>query len=544
MTRNWVAAFGALLALMATIAVAAEATSPPVNPATRAAADQPADPPATLRLLYRDVVTLRTRIAGVTPQARVERTKERLKEMPTSAIYDPIHIVPASIGDIKGVQFMLGDRLMFTLTEGDVDPEGKQTLDALVKQTQGRLEQVRAAWHDSHDERQLFQGATRTALATIVLGVLIWITYRASRAAVVAMEKWRDRLAARFSYVDWREFLARLAVASMQLVQWLVLLALIYWWAVFVLGSFAATAPIAHSLGAWLLDKIGWIAEGALDSAPGLATVAVVLLVTRAIVQVLGYFFEAVQKGRLRLALFHPETVSATRRIFEVLVWALGIAVAYPYLPGASSEAFKGVSVLIGLMVTFGSAGLITQAMSGLVIVYSRSLRSGDFVDINGVQGVVTEVAALATKVVDVRNEEITIPNAVVISSPIHNYTKLSATQGTLLTTKVTLGYATPWRQVHALLIDAARKTEGVRAVPEPYVYQRALSDFYVEYELFCSIDQPTQRIPVLSALHASILDEFNAHGVQIMSPHFLSQPDKPVLVPDDRWYAPPARRS
>jgi len=113
-----------------------------------------------------------------------------------------------------------------------------------------------------------------------------------------------------------------------------------------------------------------------------------------------------------------------------------------------------------------------------------------------------------------------------------------------LLTTKVTLGYATPWRQVHALLIDAARKTEGVRAVPEPYVYQRALSDFYVEYELFCSIDQPTQRIPVLSALHASILDEFNAHGVQIMSPHFLSQPDKPVLVPDDRWYAPPARRS
>ncbi|HVQ05553.1 MAG TPA: mechanosensitive ion channel protein, partial [Burkholderiaceae bacterium] len=141
-------------------------------------------------------------------------------------------------------------------------------------------------------------------------------------------------------------------------------------------------------------------------------------------------------------------------------------------------------------------------------------------------------------------NEEITIPNSVVVTSPIRNYSKLAGSEGTLLTTKVTIGYDVPWRQVHALLTDAAARTPGVRPAPEPYVYQRALSDFYVEYELFCSIDQPTQRIPVLSALHASILDEFNAHGVQIMSPHFLSQPDKPVVVPDDRWYAPPARRS
>ena len=543
MTRNWVAPFGALFALMATIAVAADATSPAVSPATRAATDQPVDPPATLRLLNREVVTLRVRIAGATPQARVERAKERLKEMPISAIYDPIHVVSASLGDIKGVQFMLGDRLMFSIAEGDVDAEARQTLTTLVTQTQGRLEQVRAAWHDTNDGRQLVQGAARTAVATALLGLLIWITYRAGRVAVERMEKWRDRLAARFPYVDWREFLARLAVGSMQLVQWSILLALIYSWAFFVLGSFAATVPIAHSLGEWLWDKIEWIADGTLRSLPGLATVAIVLLITRAIVYVLGYFFEAVQQGRLRLALFHPETVSATRRIFEVLIWGLGIAAAYPYLPGASSEAFKGVSVVIGLMITFGSAGMITQAMSGLVIVYSRSLRKGDFVDINGVQGVVTEVAALATKVVDVRNEEITIPNAVVVSSPIRNYTKLGATQGTLLTTKVTIGYATPWRQVHALLIGAARKTGGVRATPEPYVFQRALSDFYVEYELFASIDEPTQRIPVLSALHASILDEFNAHGVQIMSPHFLGQPDKPVVVPSDQWHAVPARR-
>ena len=112
-------------------------------------------------------------------------------------------------------------------------------------------------------------------------------------------------------------------------------------------------------------------------------------------------------------------------------------------------------------MITLGSAGLITQAMSGLVVVYSRSLRRGDFVDVNGVQGVVTEVAALAIKVVDVRNEEITIPNTVVVSSPIRNYTRLSNSEGTLLTTKVSIGYDVPWRQVQAVLIAAARKTSA-----------------------------------------------------------------------------------
>jgi small-conductance mechanosensitive channel len=531
----------ALLVVMAAPAAAAEATTPAT--AKVAAVDQ-ADPPATLRVLNRDVVTLRSRLSGVTPQVRVERVSERLREMPDSAIInDPISVVPFTLGEAKGVTFLLGHRPMFSLLEGDVDVMSGQKLDALTEQTQQRLEEVRTAWVDLHSERRLVTGVLRVAGASLVLAFLVWAGYRASGSAVKWMEERRDVLAARHAHVDWREFLARLAVGSMQLVQWLVLLAMLYWWAFFVLGSFAVSEPLAHTLGDWLLGKAGWVAEGVVESLPGLATVLVVLVLTRVLADVLGYFFEAVQQGRLRVNLFHPETAGATYRIFRLLVWALGISIAYPYLPGSSSDAFKGVSVLIGLMITFGSAGLITQAMSGLVIVYSRSLRKGDFVDINGVQGVVTEVASLATKIVNVRNEEITIPNSVVVSTPIRNYTKLGGNQGTLLTTKITIGYDAPWRQVHAMLIAAARKTPGVRATPEPYVYQRALSDFYVEYELFANIEEPARRIPILSDLHASILDEFNSQGVQIMSPHFALQPRQAVLVAQDDRYAAPADR-
>jgi small-conductance mechanosensitive channel len=274
---------------------------------------------------------------------------------------------------------------------------------------------------------------------------------------------------------------------------------------------------------------------------PGLITVLIVLGVTRAIIDVLDAFFDSVQTGRLRVPYLHPETVGATRRIVTVIAWLLGVAVAYPFIPGSSSDAFKGLSVLLGLVLSLGSTGLVTQAMGGLVVVYSRALRRGDFVRVGDAEGVVSEVGGLATKIVNVRNEEITIPNSVLIGSPIHNYSKLAGTHGTLLTSKVTIGYDAPWRQVHSLLISAAQKTPNVRADPAPYVYQRALSDFYVEYEVFVHIDRAAERVPILSALHASIQDEFNEHGVQIMSPHFFSQPAEPVVVPKAQWFGPPA---
>jgi small-conductance mechanosensitive channel len=443
---------------------------------------------------------------------------------------------------VRGVQFLLGDNLLFAVLETDVDIEKKQSLDALAAQTRERMEDARKAWHATRDRPLLLRGLLRAVLATLVMALLVAATFIATQRAMRRLEGVRDRLAARNDRVDWHELAARLALGTMQLAQWFILFALGYAWVRHVLDSFVATQPLAHQLGDWLWGKVTWVADGVVESLPGLVTVAIVLVLTRAVADVFGYFFGAVQRGRLQVPLLHPETTSATRRIVTVLIWGLGIAIAYPYLPGASSDAFKGLSILFGIMITLGSAGLMTQAMSGLVVVYSRALRKGDFVDINGVQGVVTEVASLATKIVNIRNEEITIPNSVLASSPIHNYSKLSGTQGTLLTIKVTIGYDTAWRQVHAMLEQAARRTAHVRSQPQPYVYQRALSDFYVEYELFVSIDRPMERIPIQSALHAAIQDVFNEYGVQIMSPHFLGQPEQAVVVPKADWFKAPAR--
>jgi small-conductance mechanosensitive channel len=217
------------------------------------------------------------------------------------------------------------------------------------------------------------------------------------------------------------------------------------------------------------------------------------------------------------------------------------IVMAYPFLPGAQTDTFKGVSVFAGVLFTLGSAGIVGHMMSGLVLVYSRALRPGDYVRVGEVEGIVKEVGTLATKLANFRDEEFTVPNGVMVTQSILNYTRLAKTNGIPLTTTVRIGYNAPWRVVHDLLIAAAAKTSDLRREPAPFVLQRDLSDFCVEYQLVARYDVPERRFRILDELHQHIQDAFNERGIQIMTPHFEGQPEGKVIVPKSKWYGEPA---
>jgi small-conductance mechanosensitive channel len=216
---------------------------------------------------------------------------------------------------------------------------------------------------------------------------------------------------------------------------------------------------------------------------------------------------------------------------------------AYPYLPGSGSEAFKGVSVLVGLMITVGGSNLIGQGASGLILMYSRTLRVGEYVRINEQEGTITDLGAFTTKIRTGLGEEITFPNAVLLSTTTKNYSRAVKGRGYVLDTVVTIGYDTPWRQVSAMLVEAAQRTAGVLVNPPPRVFKTALSDFYIEYRLVCQAipEQPRPRAEVLDALHSNVVDVFNAYGVQIMSPHYLGDPGTEKIVRAEDAFAAPA---
>ena len=216
---------------------------------------------------------------------------------------------------------------------------------------------------------------------------------------------------------------------------------------------------------------------------------------------------------------------------------------AYPYLPGAETQAFKGLSVLLGLMISLGASSLVGQAASGLILMYTRTMRAGEYVGISDKEGTVVELGLFTTRIRTGMGEELTLPNSLILGTVTKNYSRAVQGKGFILSTNVTIGYDTPWRQIHAMLIEAAGRTTGVLADPAPRVFQHALSDYYPEYRLVCQAvpSTPLSRAEALTALHANIQDVFNEYGVQIMSPHYMNDPAEAKVVAMEDWYAAPA---
>ncbi len=506
------------------------------------AADSPLAKEATLEFNFRPIFTFRGIYAGATPEVRAKRAHERLSRLTQNQMTQPIERVPGVIDGVAGMALRSGDIILFTVLASDLDPEEKLTLEQATDRAASRLAEALGTEEEQRRPMALFKGIALSVLATISAFFLLWLIQRTTRFMVDRLQRGIDCEEASAT-LRWARHGWLLVQRLAQLVMGILWLSVGYLWLTFVLSCFPLTHPLSEKLGSFLAGLFELLVTGMIHAVPGIVTVLAVLFVTKTLNDVLANFFDGVDAGRTQIPGLHRETVSATRRIVSIMVWGFGVAVAYPYIPLSNSDAFKGLSVMFGFMLTLGSAGIVNQLMSGLVLVYSRALSVGDFVDIGGTVGVVSEVGVLSTKIIDMRNEEVTIPNSVLIGNSIRNYSRLAGERGTLVSTKVTIGYDAPWRQVHAMLVAAAEQTPGLRSTPTPFVYQRGLADFYVEYELFAYMDKPLDRVPTLSALHGNIQDQFNLHGVQIMSPHFMSQPGNNVVVSKEQWHAAPARQ-
>lgn len=493
--------------------------------------------PQLLEWWNRDIVTFRATLAEATPQARSERALQQLQAIPELEMEGKFRFEKFTYKEQAGVQLLLGDRPLFAIVEADAEVDLRSKgLEAMAIDIVERLELARSAWRESRSTVVLMSGAAKSLVGLAIGALSVSLIGRARRYLSGWLEQRRSMRAQRSSRMEWVELLDRLASRLLVVVQWACSLLIAYFVYEFILSVFPLTAPIAQESRLWLREQSLWVGSGMLKGLPDLVTVVIIIVVARALSDLVGYFFDAVRSGRFQVPFLHPETVTATRRIVIVVFWLITVAICYPYLPGSDTEAFRGLSVLAGLMLTVGASGIVTQGISGLVLIYSRALRPGDFVNVGGTEGVVTEVGTLAVKIQNFRNEEITVPNAVLLSSPIHNFTRLAATQGTLISSKVTIGYDAPWRVVHELLLSAAAASGRFRSDPAPRVFQRSLSDFYIEYELILAIDDPMKRIEALSDLHEHIQDEFNRACIQIMSPHFALQPRQPVVVPEADW--------
>lgn len=322
----------------------------------------------------------------------------------------------------------------------------------------------------------------------------------------------------------------------------LALFTIVLVWLNSALGLYPWTRPFATSIFHLVLNPLREIGTGILESLPDVAFLVILTFVVRFILKATKTFFTRVDRGWIRLRNFDRDWALPTYRIVRILIIAFALVVAYPYIPGSDSDAFKGVSIFLGVVFSIGSSSFIANMIAGYSLTYRGAFREGDRVQIGEYVGEVINVRSLSTQLRSLKNEDVNIPNSEVLASPVVNYSTFSRGQGIILHSDVGIGYDTPWRQVEALLLMAAERTEDLEAEPPPFVLQTSMGDFTVVYQLnaFC---KDASHIPrVYSVMHANIQDVFNEHGVQIMSPNYEADPETPKVVAKEDWYASPAR--
>ena len=281
--------------------------------------------------------------------------------------------------------------------------------------------------------------------------------------------------------------------------------------------------------------------HAALAAIPDLVFLVILFLLTRYILRMIRTFFEGIDSGAVRLVSFEQEWAWPTYRILRLLAIVFALVVAYPYIPGSQSDAFKGISLFLGVIVSLGSSSIIANIIAGYSLAYRRPFKIGDRVRINDTVGDVMEMRVLVARLRSIKNEEIVIPSSTILNADVVNYSTLAAQQGLILHTTVGIGYETPWRQVEAMLKLAAERTPGLLKKPEPFVLQTALGDFAVSYEINAYCNNPNSMAQLYTALHRNILDVFNEYGVAIMTPAYVADPAEPKVVTKDQWYAAPA---
>jgi len=530
-----------IAAVISTLAFFGAVATPAAGPAPNSR-KQPVSV-APINFWNRTIAYQRVGLAGLSAQERAERAAERLNEVPLNVAVSDVVVRPVKIEDQEGIAYVYRGQMLLFVGANDLDKESGETLE---QSSRAVLQNLGGAFQARVEERSW--PIVRGAIVFTVVGLLLMIAFcsvvwKAHTQFIAFARKRQYSFASglRLFGFDFLPYIAAIVFSLVRTSAWVLTLFAVYLWVTLSLRRFPYTQPWGYEAGTYVIELLQQMTTAAIRALPGLLAVAVIFMVTRWIVRLGNALFEQIADGRISVYWMDADVARATQRIFTAIAWVFAIIVAYPYIPGSQTDAFKGISVFVGLVVSLGSTGIINQVMSGLFVVYSKALKTGEWVKVNDTEGEVLEVGLLAAKIRTIEGQEVTIPNSVLVGTSTVNFTRLGHPEGMIVSPTVTIGYDAPWRQVHALLLRAADRTPNVRKHPAPYVLQRQLSDFYVEYTLIARLDDEKRRIETISDLNSQIQDAFNEFGVQIMSPHFMVQPDASVVIPPAKWHSPPA---
>jgi len=473
---------------------------------------------------------------------RAEAIKRRIEDVASDPSFPSSALAVEAVEN--GTIILAGKTALMIVTDADAQLEqtGRDNLATLhLVRIQQAIDEFRQARRTDALLKAGLHGAGATALMAIGIAVLLMLN------------RWLDKavsglLKSRVHAVDIQSFevlrsdtIWRALHGVVRAIGIATIVLSLYAYLQYVLALFPWTRSVSNDLFNLAAGTVQRLGKAVAAIVPDVLVLVIIYYLTRFILARTRKFFVAVEEKRVAFAQFEPDWAIPTYKLVRALIVAFAVIVAYPYIPGSETAAFKGISIFIGLVVSLGSSTAISNLIAGYLMTYRRVFKVGDRVTVGDVTGEVVAVRLQVTHLRTNKNEEVTIPNSQILNSDVKNYSSLAGTKGLILHTTVGIGYQAPWRQVEAMLRTAAERTVDVLAEPEPFILLTKLGDFAVTYELNVYIRDTQTIAKIYAELHRHIIDVFNEHGVQIMTPAYEGDPDQPKIVPPEQWYAAPA---
>ncbi|NJL49454.1 MAG: mechanosensitive ion channel family protein [Leptolyngbyaceae cyanobacterium SM2_5_2] len=494
-----------------------------------------------VRLDNTTLFRVRADVSGVTAAERANIISQRIL-----AIAQDSAISPDSIRvSVEGKQHIVlaGDTVLFTIRPEDERAYGMPR-EELAATAVERIQQGIITYRERRSLRRLFTSIVTTVLSTVAVFLFLRGLLFATSKMLTNIQRRREAgtLSVRFKGIELLGPGATNYLVSglIRLVRLGLILLALYLYVPFVLSQFPATEVLGESVLQKIASRAHQLVEGFVAYLPKLVMLAILALITYYVIEFARQVI--IELGRHDVyPWFYPEWVQPTIRLVSLLIVAIALVIASPFLPGFGSPAFQGVSLFIGALLTLGSSSAVANALSGIILIYTRAFQLGDFIRIDNIIGEVLEKSLFVTRVLTPKQETVTIPNTSVLSSNVTNFSAICReSQGFLvLYTTVTLGYDVPWRKIHQVLIEAANITADIEPDPPPFVLQTNLNDFNVSYELNAYTVSPARMPVIYSKLHQNIQDKCNEAGIEILSPAFSALRDgNHSTIPAD--YLPP----
>ncbi|TRX37354.1 mechanosensitive ion channel [Flavobacterium sp. ZT3R18] len=465
------------------------------------------------------------KIGSFKAENRATAIASRIDSLYNDPFYSPDSLlVSTSDGSVDVVYKR--DFIIMSVTESDAKVVGDNSF-SLAQKNRSIINKTILYQQEYNSERNWLKRIGLSVLLLVIIILIVWIINRLFRwfklYVIRNKEKHLTGLKVKESYVFSPDKQLEFVLRIIGIIRIVVLVFVLYISLPVLFSVFPATKHYATILLKWIFSPAKSALMGFVHFLPNLFSIIVIVLLFVYLIKAIKFFVNEIHKGQIKIDGFYSDWAIPTFNIIKILMYAFMVVIIFPYLPGSNSPIFQGVSVFIGILFSLGSSNAIANMIAGLVITYMRPFKTGDFIKIGDVSGTVLEKTALVTRIRTSKFEDITIPNATVLSSSSINYSSNTKddSNGLVIHTTVTIGYDTDWKEVHKALINAATRTDLLESIPAPFVLQTSLDDFYVSYEINGYTKQPTQQPLIYSKLHQNIQDCFNEAGLEIMSPHY-----------------------